>query len=120
MEKHVKLTEHGKIAHDSPFHPHLLCAGRMKGWENEGYRVMNAEKVELDAFWGKPQERRTIDHTALTLFFFFTLTISVLVCVCTSVFTFPNYNININAKTKQIQVYLQGTVHPKMNTDKAA
>lgn len=52
-----------EIPHDSPFHPHLLCAGRMKGWGNEGYRVMNAEKVELNAFWGKPQERDALQLT---------------------------------------------------------
>lgn len=56
-----------KKMHDSPFHPHLLCVGQMEGRENKGYAAMNAEKVELDVFWGKPLERRAIAHKALTL-----------------------------------------------------
>ncbi len=71
-----------KKLHDSPFHPHLLCVGRREAWENEGYGVMNAEKVELDVFWGKPPERRAIAHKALTLISMLSLLHTHYICPC--------------------------------------
>jgi len=58
----------------------------MEGREKEEYGVMNAEKVKLDLFWGKPPERRAIAHKALTLISTLSLLHTHYICPCVCVY----------------------------------